>query len=99
MLFIGASLPEAERKALLSVVGQHAGPQVESDAPVLIERWQRGGKEQLHLLNYAQEPQTITVRFRQPQSGRILTPGQDEARFEGEAVPLELASYLVLLLD
>ena len=90
---------EAQIKALLSVVGHPSGPQAVSAAPVLVELWQRGGNEQIHLVNYARAPQTVTVRLSEHRFGRVISPGRPDQRVEGETISLELDAYAILLLD
>jgi len=67
-----------------------------TEFPVLIEVWHRNGEAQVHLVNYGNKPQKVTVLFERLASGKINAPGKKVVNFEGEQVELELDVYAVL---
>jgi hypothetical protein len=65
---------------------------------VLIEWWRRGEIDQLHLLNYADEPQDVTVDLPWPVRARMLSPDADRPRtLEGRSLHVPLDVYAILL--
>ena len=76
--------PLPAREALLAALGEKPYPRVTSGAPVLAELWQRGEEWQLHLVNYAAEPQPVTVEFDRPVHGTALSPDGREDRFTSD---------------
>jgi hypothetical protein len=95
------NLPEKEcSDALLAVFPEAIYPRVQADQPVLIETWAKEGQQQVHLLNYAQEPQKITLHFAGPVTAQALSPDSKEnIVLQGQQIHLELDIYTVLLLD
>jgi hypothetical protein len=89
--------PERMQQALLTVVGENAGPHVQAEEPVLVEHWRQGRQEQLHLVNYADQPQRVTVTFGRTVSGQALSPDGPQAAFEGVQLELRLDVYTLLL--
>ena len=86
------------RKVLLSAVSPtQPAPWVQAEAPLLVELWGQGGQIQLHLVNYADEPQPVTVAFDQFVHGHILTPDGEEWAFEGLSVSFVLDVYAILI--
>jgi hypothetical protein len=68
---------------------------------VLAELWQQDDMHQLHLVNYAAEPQPIQVDLDHAVQGRILSPDQppkdeDDARFHTASLKLNLDVYVLL---
>lgn len=98
--FMGSPLyrlpPAARRRALLAALGE-VRPRVLAGAPVLLEVWEGAGRRQLHLVNYALEPQQVSVQFERPARGRVLAPGAQPFAFEGSALTIRLESYAVVL--
>jgi hypothetical protein len=92
--------PPAAREALLAALGHKPYPRVMAGAPVLAELWQRGEEWQLHLVNYAPEPQPVTVEFGHLVQGAALSPDGGEERtaskFRGTSWESELDLYTVL---
>jgi hypothetical protein len=67
---------------------------------VLIETWQQGKQTQVHLMNYAKQPQKVTVHFASPVSARVISPDNSEdIELEGKDLTLYLDIYSILLLD
>jgi hypothetical protein len=93
-------VPAAEaRRALVDALPPNLYPRLESESPALIEVWRDGDTLQVHLANYAREPQTVRVRLGAPLSGRAVTPdGEDESRCEGAEIAVALDIYTILLL-
>jgi hypothetical protein len=96
-------LPQASRrKALLDALGERLYPRVASKAPVLVELWRKGDTWQLHLVNYAAEPQSVEVEFSQPAQGRVLSPdvegdGTGSTRpFQGSTIEFGIDLYAIL---
>jgi hypothetical protein len=89
--------PQEMRQALLAALGDASRHQVQSEAPLLVEIGQQGERFQLHLVNYADRPQRVTIAFGKPVSGEILSPDGKEAAFEGSQVELVLDVYALLL--
>jgi len=96
--------PVAAREALLQAMGDRPCPNVRAAAPVLAEVWRQGGGWQLHLVNYATEPQAVRVEFGRAVQGQVLSPDgparQGEpgssSEFQGADLDLVLDVYTVL---
>ena len=76
-------------------------PRVRAGIPVLVELWRKGDQWQLHLVNYAPEPQGVTVHFGRQVTGRLLSPDEiagscSGTGFAGEGFSLTLDLYAVL---
>lgn len=86
----------ARQRALLAALGPLPGPRVTAAAPLLVEHWQQGASRQLHLVNYADTPQPVTITFEQPVSGDVLAPERAPQPFQGQTWESELDVALVL---
>ena len=95
------NLPEEDTmQALLKSLPEGLTPTVSAEEPVLIETWQQGQQTQVHLMNYANEPQKVTLQFDRPVSARVISPDNAEAfQLEGESLTFYLDIYSILLLD
>ena len=93
-------LPQAEaREALLNALPPNLYPRLESELPALIEVWRDGDTLQVHLTNYAHEPQRVRVLLETPLSGRCFSPdGEEEVRCEGAEIRVSLDIYKILIL-
>ena len=93
-------LPQVEaREALLNALPPNLYPRLESELPTLIEVWRDGDTLQVHLTNYAHEPQTVRVLLETPLSFRCISPdGEEEVRCEGAEIAVSLDIYNILLL-
>jgi len=91
--------PTEARQALLAAVGGPVGPRLLAQSPVLIEHWGSRGRSQIHLVNYAAQPQTVTVKFGRPLNGRVLGLEGQDARFAAESLTLSLDTYAIILED
>jgi hypothetical protein len=93
-------LPEADaRKALLNALPPNIYPRLESKSPALVEAWQDDDTLQVHLVNYAHEPQTVRVLLEAPLNGQSMTPeGKEEVRCQGAEISVSLDIYKILLL-
>jgi len=92
------NLPEAKVQAtLLAALPANIYPRVTADEPVLIEVWEKGHTLQVHLVNYVDKPQKITVQFAAPVKVESLSPDSEERlTLEGQTVSLELDIYTIL---
>jgi hypothetical protein len=91
-------LPSQEAEAsLLQALGPRAYPRIEAEAPLLVEQWQRDGRQQLHLVNYADAPQQVALAFERPVRGRLLSPDSATQEVHGERLELTLDLYTVLV--
>jgi hypothetical protein len=94
-------LPEAKAQtSLLKALGpKDLLPQAQAEQPVLIETWRQGKELQIHLLNYAEAPQTAQVAFDSPVNGTQISPDFEGQRtVNGRVVNIDLDIYSVLLL-
>jgi hypothetical protein len=90
-------LPSASaRERLLAMIGP-IFPRVAAAQPVLIEVWRRGSEEQIHLVNYAEAPQEITLYFEGPRRGVRLSPDEPTTTFEGSQLTFVLDVYVILV--
>ncbi|MBN2548098.1 MAG: hypothetical protein JXB15_02985 [Anaerolineales bacterium] len=92
-----------QKEALLQALPQDIYPRVESPEPVLVETWQAGEINQIHLVNYAAAPQRVKVILGKPSQGWLVSPespvGQPAAqswRAENGSVSLDLDIYQIL---
>ncbi|MBG0788593.1 MAG: hypothetical protein H0S79_26185 [Anaerolineaceae bacterium] len=95
------TLPPAESMAAMTQsLPDSILPTASAAEPVLIETWQKGKQPQVHLMNYANQPQKVTVHFSKPVTAKVLSPDTDEIfELEGENLTLYLDIYSILLLD
>ena len=90
--------PAEERTVLLKALGDLPVPRVQAKKPVLIEWWRQGETDQLHLVNYADAPQEVTVTLPWHAQARALSPDSDEIlTLEGRSLRLLLDVYTILL--
>jgi hypothetical protein len=92
--------PRAARQSLLGALPAGLYPRLEAAEPALIEVWRQDGLTQVHLVNYASQPQTVRLDLGRPVSARALSPdGDDGWEYRGEALEVSLDVYKVLLID
>ena len=85
------------RAALLAALPEGISPRVEADYPVLIEIWEKDGSLQVHLVNYADHPQTVRVHFGSDITARVFSPDRIEATTEeGATITIDLDIYTIL---
>ena len=90
--------PPDDRTELLEALGDLPVPRVHAQKPVLIEWWQQGETEQLHLVNYAGAPQDVTLHLPWRVRARLLSPDTGEARtLEGRALRATIDVYTIFL--
>jgi hypothetical protein len=90
--------PPEERAALLEALGDLPVPRVHAEKPVLIEWWRQGETDQLHLVNYADAPQEVTVTLPWAVRAQALSPDAGQAlALEGRSLRISLDVYAVLL--
>lgn len=99
--FLGSphfKIPSDKKQAsILGVLPKGLNPRVSwTDSPVLIEVWQHKDESQIHLVNYGNNNQKVTVKFEKFASGQIISPGETTADFEGEQIEFELGVYSVI---
>ena len=88
---------QSERKALLAALPGGITPRVEADKPVLIEVWQKDGEQQVHLVNYADQPQTVRVHLGSNVKAKEISPDLDKAYTrEGSTITIDLDVYSIL---
>lgn len=95
------NLPERNVcRSLLDILPKNITPRVKADEPVLIEIWQKEDQRQVHLLNYADKPQLVEVRFDTPVSAMIISPDNPTTLTrQGKIITFNLDIYSVLLLE
>ncbi|NSW51398.1 MAG: hypothetical protein HPY85_02700 [Anaerolineae bacterium] len=104
-LFTGTpyfNLPAPDQQHALLAQITTSSPIVSSSQPMLIESWQSGDELQVHLVNYSQEPQEVTVDFRcdldgcyemyPPHTGQGAVLNQ---QFSGSTVTVVVDLYVV----
>jgi hypothetical protein len=92
--------PPEERAALLEALRDPPVPRVQAEKPVLIEWWRQGETDQLHLVNYADEPQRVVVAFPGRVRARALSPDvQETPVLDGSSLTLSLDVYTVLVCE
>lgn len=71
--------PPHLQNALLQAIGQNFYPRVESEGPMLLTVWEeKDGTRQLHLVNYLDTPQRVTIHLNQLTGAWVYTPGVSE---------------------
>ena len=86
----------ARQSALLSALGPLPGPRIAASAPLLVEHWQQDAVSLLHLVNYADAPQPITIAFERPVNGEVFAPDSAPKSFQGPTFEAELDVALTL---
>lgn len=86
----------SQRKALLDAVGEKSPFTIVAENPLLVEYRQQDGRRQLHLVNYANAPQSVEITFNQSIEGKLVTPDAEPMPLEGEHIELTLDVYAVL---
>lgn len=89
--------PREERQTLLEAIGERPLPSATADVPVLVEHWRAGSTHQLHLVNYAAGPQTVSVELPHAVNGQVISPDRPPAVFNGDRLDLEIDVYSVLV--
>ncbi|MBZ0318588.1 MAG: hypothetical protein K8L91_19395 [Anaerolineae bacterium] len=71
--------PPALQSAILDAIGRDFYPRVESDGPILLTLWEeKDGTHQLHLVNYQDTPQRVTIHLDELTGTWVYTPGVSE---------------------
>lgn len=92
--------PAGERAALLDAIDPPPLPRATAPRPVLIEWWRKDGVDQLHLVNYDDAPQEVSVELPWRVRARALSPDREEVpALEGARFQLPLDVYTVLLCE
>lgn len=90
-----------QQKELLNAIPSALFPKIESKEPVLIDVWrQKDSLTQIHLVNYADEPQSISVYFAKKINGEIIFPGCDQKELirNSDKVSFMIDLYAIILL-
>jgi len=88
------------RDALLDVLPARVAPRVRAKEPVLIEYWDQDGQSQVHLMNYGEGAQEISVIFPQPVRAEVISPDYTQKQtLKGETLTFDLDIYSILLLE
>jgi hypothetical protein len=82
---------------LLSKLKPEDSIRVDSSYPVLIDVWNRIGRTQIHLVNYAQIPQRVTLNLPENKDWQIRSPDTVTRTVSGNAIDLELKRYTILI--
>ena len=95
------NLPGSQKRAtLLAALPDQILPRVEAEKPVLIDIWEQAGEGQVHLVNYADHPQTVRVHLGSNARVRAISPDRaGMTTLEGDQVSLDLDVYTVLVLE
>ena len=89
--------PEKKRQTLLEVLPDDISPRVKAQEPVLIDVWRKADEIQVHLLNYAAEPQTVSVCFVKYVNAQVISPDDERDKtLTGERLEVPLDVYTVL---
>jgi hypothetical protein len=95
-------IPEVLRqKELIAAIPSAMFPKIESLEPVLIDIWrQKDSYTQIHLVNYADQPQSISVHFGKKVNGEIIFPGSEEKELirNSDKVSLKVDIYAIILI-
>jgi hypothetical protein len=89
--------PLGERQVLMEAIGERPFPSVKAEIPVLIEHWRAGKEHQLHLVNYAANPQVVNVDLPNDVHGKVLSPDHSPKIFEGNRLDLQIDVYSVMI--
>jgi hypothetical protein len=91
--------PPGACAALLAALPPHLYPRLNAPQPSLVEVWHDREGIQVHLVNYATNPQTVEVDLGSPVTGRILSPDAEYTDpVEGTCLQVPLDVYTILLL-
>lgn len=95
------NLPEKDVcGTLLEALSLEIFPKLESDQPVLMEVWNKQGKQQVHLVNYDDEPQEVTLKFNQAVSVNLVSPDRKDIQvFKGNQITFMLDIYTIVFLE
>lgn len=71
--------PPHLQSALVEAVGRKLFPRVDSESPILLTLWEeKDGTRQLHLVNYHDSPQRVTIHLNELTGAWVYTPGVSE---------------------
>jgi hypothetical protein len=88
--------PQSAQRTLLDALGQGPWPRLEREAPVLIEWWRQGEIQQIHLVNYDDRRQHVTVHLEKEATGQVLSPDAPAFAFNAAQVSFFLDIYSML---
>lgn len=92
---------EHKQKELIDAIPSAIFPKIESQEPVLIEVWhQKDSHMQIHLVNYADHPQSISIHFGKKVNGELLFLGTEEKELirNSDKVRLKIDIYAIILI-
>jgi hypothetical protein len=85
---------------LINALPEKFFPRVICEQPVLIEVWKQGDQSQVHLMNYGQSLQQVSLIFEAPVKGMVISPdGPVILDLVGEEISFILDIYSVLILE
>lgn len=88
---------ESAQQAVLSTIDDLSMEfQVLSSEPLLVETWRKDNTMQIHLMNYAQQAQKVTLDFAQPIEARVLAPNQEPCEVQKKSLVVELDVYAIV---
>lgn len=91
-----------KQKELIAAIPFAHFPRIESKIPVLIDVWrQKNSPTQIHLVNYADHPQSIRIFLGKKEDGEIIYPGTDEKGYfkNTDILNMKIDIYAILLID
>jgi hypothetical protein len=89
--------PVEERRVLMETLGERSLPSIKAEIPVLVEHWLAGEEHQLHMVNYAEKPQVVSVELPGSVYGKVLSPDQSPSTFNSDRLDLQVDVYSVLI--
>jgi hypothetical protein len=85
------------QKTLLQRIQTNA-PKISATEPVLCEVWSNDRETQIHLMNYADKPQTVTLYFDKLINGEVISPDFDTVQLiDGHDIQIQLNVYSILI--
>jgi hypothetical protein len=92
--------PIKNRQSLLQTLPTDLFPRVVSPQPTLIEVWQRDDELQIHLMNYAKQPQKVQLLLDHEVSANTVSPDENDGQnFEAKKFDLTLDIYKILRIN
>jgi hypothetical protein len=91
-------LPKPQmRQALLAELPADLTPRLVCSQPALIEVWQLENEQQIHLVNYAEQPQTVRLCLHKQLEVKVISPDETgEQAYYGDQIEIPLDIYKIL---
>lgn len=90
--------PDSMRKVLLDRLRGCQLIEVEN-APVLVEDLLRDGCRMIHLVNYGEGPQLVTVNLDHAVEARVISPEQSDVIISGKCLKIRLDIYSIIMIN